>query len=265
MEIQFEGKDLQIQLPAPDSSAGGQFLWNYLLEIRNLPPDPSFDESHRDFVSYCLANFRASGSDNFQDLYVRHRLKDRREGYFVEFGAFDGIVFSNTLSLEKDLEWRGILAEPNPACHAALKANRSAIVDLRCVWSRTGETLEFTRAQNMPIISTLSRYRHLNAAIDQQGPASLSVPTVSLNDLLAEHRCPRVFDYLSVDTEGSEFDILSAFDFKKWRPRLITVEHNHYPPLRDSLRALLASQGYEREFELFSRNEDWYFDPALVS
>src|SRR5262245_4512126 len=123
MEIQFQGMALEIPLPAPDSPAGCHFLWKYLLEIRNLPPDPSFDERHREFVTYCLVNFRDSGSDNFQDLYVRHRLKDRREGYFVEFGAFDGVAYSNTVSLERGREWRGILAEPNPNCHAALKAN----------------------------------------------------------------------------------------------------------------------------------------------
>jgi FkbM family methyltransferase len=255
---------INIQFPVLESAEGYGFLWKYLLEIRNLPPDASLDESHRAFLSYCLANFRSSGSDNFQDLYVRFKLRDHRDGYFVEFGAFDGVVFSNTVSLERKLGWRGVLAEPNPSCHAALKSNRASIVDPRCVWSKTGETLEFTCAEAMPLISTVSSYRHLNAEIERQRPASVAVPTVSLNDLLAGHGCPKVFDYLSVDTEGSEYDILAVFDFRKWRSRIITVEHNHYPPLRDKLRALLSAQGYRREFEVFSLNEDWYFDPALV-
>jgi FkbM family methyltransferase len=256
---------IQIQLPAPDSAAGGEFLWRYLLEVRSLAPDAPLEASHGAFLSHCLRNFRASNSDNFQDLYVRHKLADKRDGFFVEFGALDGVVFSNTLTLERDLGWRGILAEPNPACHAPLKANRACIIDTRCVWSRGGERVDFTCAESMPAISTVTAYRHLNAAIEQQRPASLTVPTVSLDELLAEHRCPEVFDYLCVDTEGSEFDILSAFDFAKRRPRILTVEHNHYPPLRDNLRALLAARGFQREFELFSQNEDWYFDPALVA
>ena len=87
------------------------------------------------------------------------------------------------------------------------------------------------------------------------------VDTVSLNDLLAEHGAPASIDYLSVDTEGSEFDILETFDFAKYQVRVITVEHNFKPDARESIQRLLESNGFRREFEIFSKGDDWYFHP----
>jgi hypothetical protein len=52
------------------------------------------------------------------------------------------------------------------------------------------------------------------------------VKTISLNDLLKSFDAPTVIDYLSIDTEGSEFLILSNLDFSKWKFHIITVEHN---------------------------------------
>jgi hypothetical protein len=83
------------------------------------------------------------------------------------------------------------------------------------------------------------------------------VETISLNDMLDHHAVPAEIDYLSVDTEGSEYQILSHFDFKRRNVNVITVEHNHTEN-RDRLFQLLSSQGYRRVFESFSDFDDWY-------
>jgi hypothetical protein len=90
------------------------------------------------FVMFCSANVAHSRSQVFQDLFVVFVLKGKRNGFFVEFGATDGLNLSNTVILERDRQWRGILAEPAICWHAALKRNRSAMIDHRCVWSQTG-------------------------------------------------------------------------------------------------------------------------------
>jgi hypothetical protein len=83
------------------------------------------------------------------------------------------------------------------------------------------------------------------------------VETISLNDLLSSNGAPNCIDYFSVDTEGSEFKILQAFDFQKYDVKMIIVEHN-LTKNREAICALLESQGFSRVFERFSMWNDWY-------
>lgn len=62
---------------------------------------------------------------------------------------------------------------------------------------------------------------------------------------------------MSIDTEGSEFDILDAFDFQKWRVGTFCIEHN-YAPQRAQIHDLLTRQGYQRVLPEISRFDDWY-------
>ena len=86
---------------------------------------------------------------------------------------------------------------------------------------------------------------------------SYSVGTVSLNELLETHEAPSIIDYISIDTEGSEFDILNSLDFEKWSFRTLTVEHN-FAAQRHDIYQLLTSKGYARVNTEVSRFDDWY-------
>lgn len=210
------------------------------------------------FAAYLLASDRrASPSQLGQDLFVTFALGERRgAGTFVEFGATDGMALSNTLRLERDLGWSGILAEPNPAYHAALARNRRCAVSHRCVWSRSGERLAFSVLDAAPEVSTVAGVGG-GDGIDRRGARTIEVETVSLDDLLAAHGAPRAIEYVSIDTEGSEAAILGAFDFGAHDVAVFTVEHNHGPG-RDAVRDLLTARGYVRVLEAFSRWDDWY-------
>jgi hypothetical protein len=72
-----------------------------------------------------------------------------------------------------------------------------------------------------------------------------------------KYNAPKSVDYLSIDTEGSEYEILSAFDFRAYDIQIITCEHN-FTPMREKLFKLLTEQGYQRKFTQFSRWDDWY-------
>src|SRR5205085_2122194 len=91
----------------------------------------------------------------------------------------------------------------------------------------------------------------------QQSGVLTEVQTISLNDLLAEAAAPARIDYLSVDTEGTEYEILSAFDFERWDVRAITVEHNG-TAAREKIHDLLSAHGYRRQWPHLSRFDDWY-------
>jgi len=215
-------------------------------------------------AAQCLPLLARRRSQFGQDLLALAAAGFKRGGYFVEFGATDGAYLSNTHLLEADYGWRGILAEPARRWHAALRANRQCILETRCVWSRSGEQLRFTETPAAEL-STLANFSagDLHARL-RRGGVEYPVETISLNELLAANAAPAFIDYLSVDTEGSEFDILAALDFERHRFGLITVEHNHGPQ-RERLFALLTGHGYRRILEAVSACDDWYVHPQHVA
>lgn len=255
----------QLSLPPLSNQQGLIFLWNYLVGHAHPRAALDLDERVLQFVSHCFAGFRQSHAQLFQDLYVTFRLPGARSGYFVEFGATDGVSLSNTCYLERTLGWTGILAEPMPRWHADLKAARRATIDTRCVWWESGRSLEFVATRETPELSTLAEFAdadlHAKARLDGE---TIRVDSVSLNDLLVEHGAPGTIDYLSIDTEGSELDILSAFDFDRFKVRVLTVEHNYNEEARAAMHQLLGAHGFVRELEIFSRFDDWYFHPERV-
>lgn len=200
---------------------------------------------------------KRSKSQIRQDLFVLSELNYKQNGFFVEFGATNGIDLSNTYLLETDFGWNGILAEPATLWHNDLDRNRKAIIDKRCIWKRSGETLTFNEASctELSTIDSLRDGDHLAKA--REGGKKYSVQTVSLSDLLREHRAPKEIDYLSIDTEGSEFDILENFDFNEYKFKIITCEHN-FSPLREKLDALFQKNGYQKKYEHLSSCDDWW-------
>lgn len=253
-------------LPGLFTEPGLTFVWHYLLAHQQVQDGFAVDRNALGFLGHCLAHLGGSKANLLQDLYVTYKLGERRNGYFVEFGAADGVLFSNTFRLEKSLGWTGILAEPYPRWREPLRANRAARIDHRCVWSESGRRLEFVAAHRHPELSSLGAFAGGDqyAASRRVDAEVVVVDTVSLNDLLAEHGAPTTIEYLSVDTEGSELDILRAFDFDRYRVAIVTVEHNHKAEAREGLHRLLTGHGFVRELELFSQVDDWYYHPGRV-
>lgn len=213
--------------------------------------------SESGFLAAAIKHLSESKSQICQDLLVLYLTNHKKNGFFVEFGATDGITLSNTYLLEKNFAWSGLLAEPARSWHTALAQNRSCIIDKRCVWSESGKKLNFHEA-TIGELSTVDGFMKQDGHARERAPGEdYVVESVSLNDLLASHSAPRQIDFLSVDTEGSEYEILKNFDFSKYEVKIITVEHN-YSASREKIHALLIENGYTRIFEGFSQWDDWY-------
>lgn len=194
-----------------------------------------------------------------QDLLALVVHDFKRNGYFVEFGAADGVTLSNTLLLETQFSWGGVLAEPCKQWHSRLYRSRKCAIDDRCVWSESGSRIRFREAK-IRELSTVDVFAASDghATLRAEGDV-YDVETVSLGDLLLAHNAPEYIDYLSIDTEGSEYEILKSFDFSKHRFGLITCEHNHGDS-REAIESLLRAEGYLRFLEPISRWDDWYLD-----
>lgn len=168
----------------------------------------------------------------------------------------DGIELSNTLLLEKYFGWSGIVAEPLSIFHDDIKKNRSCYIETRCVSDKTGDIVEFYET-DFPALSTISKYSDNDHwAETRKNHIVHKVETISLKDMLSTYNAPEIVDYLSIDTEGSELDILSAFDFSTIF-NIVTCEHNH-SDMRQPIYDLLIKNGYHQIYPDLSGWEDWY-------
>jgi FkbM family methyltransferase len=204
-----------------------------------------------------LQYFGKSKSQLRQDLFVLSHLGFKKNGFFVEFGATNGLDLSNSHLMEKEFEWNGILAEPATCWHKELKNNRTCHIETDCVWKDSKSVLTFNQV-DVAELSTINSFSDTDSHSEaRKNGRTYEVKTISLNDLLKKYNAPKIIDYLSIDTEGSEYQILSHFDFSEYSFKVITCEHN-YTPMREKLFSLLTQQGYQRVFEELSLFDDWY-------
>ena len=177
-----------------------------------------------------------------QDRHVIENIYHNKEnGYFVEVGAYDGINMSNTYLLENKYKWTGICIECNPIHFNNLNKNR--LYCNKCnyaVYNEDNKIMNFINDNDggcSGFVETNTHTHILNKNIIQ-------VETKKLSTILDDFNAPNFIEFLSIDTEGSEFDILNAHNFDKYLFGYICVEHNFIDKNRKKIRELLKSKGY---------------------
>ena len=173
----------------------------------------------------------------------RDVLQIYNKGYYVEVGASDGIELSNTYALELK-GWKGICVEPIPARYEKLVKNRNAICVNKAVYHTSDVEVVFSISNTYDLLSGIKDY--LTAYKDKvlSNHTDITVETKTLNDILNDASAPLFIEYLSLDTEGTELEILKSVDLKKYTFGIIDVEHNFQEPIRSQIREYLESYGY---------------------
>jgi FkbM family methyltransferase len=190
-----------------------------------------------------LPEFTGGYGRGGQDIFVADLLGHPRDGVFVDIGANDGVTISNTLYFEKELGWSGLAVEPIPSACAKLRANRRCHVLNACISDREGtaEFLEIDGRAGM-LSGLVHKYdkQHLRR-IDRTlkrlggGKRTIKVECIRFAAALSRYHITRV-DFLSLDTEGGELDILQDIDFSAIPVRAISVENNYFTfAIRDYL------------------------------
>lgn len=188
-----------------------------------------------------------------QDLEVLKFYNNKKGGFFIEIGASDGIELSNTYLLEKNYNWTGICVEPIPSRFELLCKNRpNSLCCDNAVYNKSGKSVIFDIANNYDLLSGISSRIDSHKTEVDCNKTQITVKTISFNRLLEQYKAPLFIDYLSLDTEGSELEILKSVNLKKYIFGLIDVEHNYVEPRRTQIRELLTSNGYD-----FIRENQW--------
>ncbi|MBP7461253.1 MAG: FkbM family methyltransferase [Candidatus Delongbacteria bacterium] len=189
------------------------------------------------------------------DLY-----QGKRNGFYVEAGALDGIAGSCTYLLETTLGWSGILVEPGIP-YKALSINRSNNICLNlCLSGKNGPVI-FADSENpglSGIIDALEAldlrhqqmYRTPRVQWKEKGFKKKTIQSITLFDLLATYQAPRIVDYLALDVEGSEYDVLKVFPFNLYQIMAISIEG-------DQCHNLLLSNGFRAAKNPFNQDAPW--------
>lgn len=182
---------------------------------------------------------RGSFSQDREDLLVDALLDRKRSGFYVDVGANDPARSSNTMRFYRR-GWTGINIEPNPECHRRIAAARPRDVNLNIGVSREAGKSTFYAF----VPDTRSTFSAATAArLRDKGLRMVASPSVELKPLaevLERYGGGRTIDFLSVDTEGFDEQVLLSNDWERYRPTVICVEAGG----NESISRLLDSHGY---------------------
>jgi FkbM family methyltransferase len=175
------------------------------------------------------------------------------KGMYADIGAYDGVSNSTTRALQK-LGWEGVCIEANPNVFDTLLKNRAdgntACYDVACVGSDAIESVKFTVFDAIPQFSGVSPSAkkttpQLRAKGATAPPKIISVKAMTLDSILVNYFDGQLgnVDFISIDTEGTEKDVIAGIDLNRWQPRLICIEN--YDPRNADLDSFMRGRGYK--------------------
>ena len=157
-----------------------------------------------------------------EELIIRHFFRDRRSGFFLDVGSGPPERNSTTYYLEKHLGWAGIGIDALPEYAAEYQRVRPGTRFFNyIVTDHSGGVESFYRVPNAPGLSSVTQNRVFHGRVLES--AEILIPTITLNDLLAQNQVARV-DFLSMDIEGSAPAALAGFDLERFHPELVCIE-----------------------------------------
>ena len=147
-----------------------------------------------------------------------NKIFNKKNGFFIELGANDGLFQSNTAFFEKEMEWHGILIEPSLKGYKQCKINRpnSICLNYACVSNDYKDDYIYGDFEDNNAMGSIAGNRLNRKNI-------VKVKAITLEKILNDH-CDTNIDFLSLDTEGYELEILKGLNLNKYRPKFILIE-----------------------------------------
>lgn len=192
-----------------------------------------------------------------EDEVLNEYFANKKTGFFVEVGAFDPEVLSQSKRLE-DNGWSGIMVEACEEHAIRCRKNRtSKVIQVACGSpAQHGTTMKLAKLGG---ISTIRRDRFEN---DRRYGEYEAVNVVTLDSILETEK-PSAIDFISIDVEGAEMDVLAGFDIDRWKPPIVLIE-DHIE--NDDIHHFMKDHSYRRVRR--TGDNSWYVrdgDPFNVS
>ena len=196
-----------------------------------------------------------------EDVLLAELFGYKTDGFFIEIGAYDGLYLSNSYFFEQ-LGWRGLLVEPLPEKAAACRRNRPGSIVIEAALGRQPGTATLTevldggaREDVLSYIGGNEQIAGKLARLNTQ-TRSYQVTVKSFPQVMAEagHRPGMAIDFISIDCEGMDLEILQTIDLDQWQPRIFVLEsageaataylqqHGYAPMLRIRANILYSRQ-----------------------
>lgn len=197
------------------------------------------------------------------DLVAYALHNGKKDGFYVDIGAHNGIEISNTLLFE-NLGWSGFCVEANPKTFESLRKNRKCDCYNLAVFSKNVGTMKMATT-SASVLDSLEvnltenhRKRMRFEGGRNEGLQYVEVQSATFGEIMAHY--PRVshIDFMSLDIEGGEFEVLKGIDFDKYTFSLMAIEHNGVSESIENITKLLESKGYKM---LFFNAWDFFFVP----
>jgi len=176
-----------------------------------------------------------------EDLFVVDYFQHKNGGFVLDIGAADGITASNSFRLINEYEWKALLIEPCVKHLSNLKILYDNVDDVECFYGAVNQEKKleiFYEVDEHDIgLSNIIGKSHTR----NQEYITYEVPCLDINTIIQKHNVPLNIDFVSLDIEGSEQEVLYNWDFSKYNVDLWCVEENEY-----SYESFFNSKGYER-------------------
>jgi FkbM family methyltransferase len=178
----------------------------------------------------------------------------RNTGTCIEVGANDGVTYSTTKFFE-DLGWTCILVEPTPALCTKIREGRTSKL-FECAASSADGFAELGYVEDIDLFSSLETSSTMLEQVEARGAkvTSIKVRTRLVDDILTEAEVNKL-DFMTIDVEGHELDVLKGTNLDRWQPMIVIVEDN-----TDLSESPVSLHLFEKKYSRFYRSggNDWY-------
>ena len=201
----------------------------------------SFQHAILGYDSYA-PSFSSAG----EDMILRHLLgSDKMSGFYVDVGAFHPTLFSNTYFFYLN-GWRGINVEARPGSKQLFDKVRPRDVNLELGVSRErGSMTYYFIAEDSPMNSFSPDFLRQIKMLEHV-KSQIPVSTLPLAEVLERHvPAGQSIDFMNVDVEGHDFEVLESNDWARFRPRIIVVEDEVLDPRESQIVLMMNGHGYE--------------------